>query len=93
MSDPTPWILQVISGATGGNLVGAMRGPASLGPFLNSMVGAASGAVLVQGLILGDAFGPVVAAMGGNHSLAGAVAATIGGMAVPLGASFFQRGS
>ena len=93
MSDPTPWILQAISGATGGNLVGSLRGSASLGPLLNTMLGAAGGAVLVQGLILGDAFRPVVAAMGGNDSLAGAVVATIGGMIIPLGASFFQRGS
>lgn len=88
-----PWIIQGAAGAIGGNIIGAMRGSSSLGPLVNTILGAAGGVGAAYGVQAGG-FGPQLTAMvGDNQNIADGVAGAVGGLLLPLIASFFKRGS
>lgn len=93
MEQYLPLIIQAVAGAVGGNVVGALRRSNSFGPLLNSVLGALGGVGAAQGLQAGGLMEQVVALVGGNANVAGGVSGLVGGLVLPLIASFFKRGS
>jgi hypothetical protein len=88
-----PLIIQAVAGAVGGNVVGALRRSNSFGPLINTVLGAIGGIGAAQGLEAGGLMEQVVAMLGGNANVAGGVSGLVGGLVLPLIASFFKRGS
>ncbi len=74
-------LINLLSGGVGGNLFGALMKSRSLGPALNTILGALGG--LAGGQLAGGALGGTT---GGNI-----VASAIGGIVLPLIASFFKK--
>lgn len=88
-----PWVIQAAAGAVGGNVIGAIRGASSLGPLMNTILGAAGGAGAAYAVSAGGYTDRLVALLGNNPNVADGVAGLAGGLALPLAASFFKRGS
>ncbi|MBL8558254.1 MAG: hypothetical protein JNM47_06000 [Hyphomonadaceae bacterium] len=93
MEEYLPWIIQAVAGAVGGNAIGALRRNNSFGPLINSLLGALGGIGAAQGLQAGGMMEQVLALVGGNANVADGAAGLVGGLVLPLIASFFKRGS
>ena len=79
--DVTTLLINLLSGGVGGNLFGALMKNRSMGPMLNTILGA------LGGLAGGQA---ASSAMGDN--MGGTIAASaVGGIVLPLIASFFKK--
>jgi uncharacterized membrane protein YeaQ/YmgE (transglycosylase-associated protein family) len=81
------WIVSLIAGGAGGNIVGALLKNRNLGPMLNTVLGLVGGGL--GGKILLPAIGSLV---GGTDSLAGTggLAALVGAV-LPLIVSFLKK--
>ena len=88
-----PWIIQAAAGAIGGNVIGALRGNSSLGPLLNTVLGAVGGVGAAYGLQAGGCTEQIMGMLGNNANIANGVEGAVGGLVLPLIASFFKRGS
>lgn len=88
-----PWIIQAAAGAIGGNAIGALRGSSSLGPLLNTLLGAVGGVGAAYGAEAGGFGAQLMDMLGHNANVANGVEGAIGGLVLPLVASFFKRGS
>lgn len=88
-----PWIIQAAAGAIGGNIIGAVRGNSSLGPLMNTILGGAGGVGAAYGLQAGGLLEQIVSMLGNNPNIANGAAGAIGGLVLPLIASFFKRGN
>ena len=77
--DMTALIIQLISGAVGGNAAGLLNKAKSLGPLLNTILGAVGGAG--GGALLG---GPLAGMMGGNAMAGNVTASAVVGLLLPL---------
>mgnify|MGYP001202729792 FL=1 len=93
MEQYLPLIIQAVAGAVGGNVVGALRRNNSFGPLINSLLGAIGGVGAAQGLEVGGFMDQVLALVGGNANVASGLSGLLGGLVLPLVASFFKRGS
>ena len=93
MEQYLPLIIQAVAGAAGGNVAGFIRRSNSFGPLINSLLGAVGGVGAAQGLQAGGLMEQIVALVGGNANVAGGVSGLVGGLVLPLVASFFKRGS
>jgi uncharacterized membrane protein YeaQ/YmgE (transglycosylase-associated protein family) len=79
--DLTTLLMQLASGAVGGNLGGMLNKAKSLGPLLNTVLGAIGG--LGGGMLLGPSLSGMMGATGGNitaSALVGLLLPLIGGM-------------
>lgn len=88
-----PWIIQAAAGAIGGNVIGALRGASSLGPLMNTILGAAGGVGAAYGVQAGGFSGQLTGLLGNNPTVVDGVSGLVGGLVLPLVASFFKRGS
>lgn len=88
-----PWIIQGAAGAVGGNVIGALRGASSLGPLANTVVGALGGLAAAYGVEAADYGDQLTALVSNNPNIADGVSGVVGGLLLPLIASFFKRGS
>ncbi len=77
--DMTALIIQLISGAVGGNAAGLLNKAKSLGPLLNTILGAVGG--VGGGALLG---GPLAGMMGGNAMAGNVTASAVVGLLLPL---------
>ncbi len=86
--DPTSLLIQAISGAVGGNIVGLLNKARSYGPLISTVLG------LLGGVGGGQALGPMLTGMLGGNATAGTVTASaIGGILFPLIAGLFKKPS
>ena len=83
--DLTTLLVQVISGAVGGNVAGVLNKAKSLGPLVNTILGALGG---VGG---GQLLGQVVTNMLGNATAGNVSSSAIVGILLPLIVSFFKK--
>jgi len=83
------WIVSLIAGSAGGNVVGALLKNKSLGPMLNTVLGIAGGAI--GGQVLGnvEAIKNIVSSLGATGSNAG-LSAVVGAL-LPLIVSFLKK--
>jgi len=84
--DLTNLLIQALSGAVGGNLGGLLNKAKSLGPLLNSVLGAVGG--VGGGQVLG---GPLTDLLGGNATVGYGAASALVGLLLPLIASYFKK--
>ncbi len=84
--DLTSILIQLVAGGAGGNLAGLLNKARSMGPLLNTILGAAGG--FGGGQVLG---GPLTNAVGGNAMVGQVLSSLIGGILIPLIASFFKK--
>ena len=84
--DLTNLLIQALSGAVGGNLGGLLNKAKSLGPLLNSVLGAVGG--IGGGQVLG---GPLTDLLGGNATVGNGAASAVVGLLLPLIASYFKQ--
>ena len=77
-----PWLISLVSGGAGGNIVGALLKDKSLGPVLNSILGAAGGAIGGQllPLILSELQGGGYGQNAGLSAIVGALLPLIVGL-------------
>lgn len=78
-------LIQVISGAVGGNLGGFLNKAKSLGPLMNTVLGAVGGVGGGQ-LLGGQLAGPL-----GNATAGNATASAVVGLVLPLVAGFLKK--
>lgn len=90
MEQILPYIIQAISGLVGGNIAGLLNKAKSLGPLLNSILGAVGGIGAAQGA---QAAGLLQAIGLGNLGGTGADIGlgAIGGLVLPLLGSLFNK--
>ena len=85
------WLISLIAGSAGGNIVGALLKNRSLGPMLNTVLGLAGGSVgkLLPSLVptIGSLIG---GAEPGNYAGFGGLSAIIGAL-LPLIVSFLKK--
>lgn len=84
--DFTSLIVQAVSGAVGGNLGGLLNKAKSLGPLLNTILGAVGG--VGGGQVLG---GSLTDLLGGNAMAGNATASALVGLLLPLIAGFLKK--
>jgi hypothetical protein len=93
MESLLPLIIQAVAGLVGGNIAGLLNKARSLGPLLNSVLGAVGGVAGAQGAqaagIL-DQLG-LAGATGGQALAAQGGVAAIAGLILPLIGSFFKK--
>jgi len=77
------YLINILSGGVGGNLFGALMKNRSMGPALNTILGALGG--LAGGQLGGNALG--------GSTGANIAASAIGGIVLPLIGSFFKKKS
>ena len=84
------WIVSLIAGGAGGNIVGALLKNRNLGPMLNTVLGLVGGGV--GGKILPMLVPALGALVGGTDSLAGTggLSAIVGAL-LPLIVSFLKK--
>ncbi len=88
MEQLLPIIIQAISGLVGGNIAGLINKAKSLGPLLNSILGAVGGVGAAQGA---QAAGILEAiGLGGGGTGASVGLGAIGGLILPLLGSLFK---
>lgn len=97
MADLTPlmpYLIHALAGAVGGNIIGALRRTSSVGPWLNTLLGAGGGLAAIWGVGQApDINAQILALMGGQASLSQAALGLIGGLIPPLAASLFRKPS
>lgn len=84
--DLTALLIQAVSGAVGGNLGGLLNKAKSLGPLLNTILGAVGG--VGGGQVLG---GSLTDLLGGNAMAGNASASALVGLLLPLIAGFLKK--
>jgi uncharacterized membrane protein YeaQ/YmgE (transglycosylase-associated protein family) len=84
------WIVSLIAGSAGGNIVGALLKNNNLGPMLNTVLGAVGGGV--GGKLLPMLVPAIGSLIGGTDSLAGTggLSALVGAL-LPLIVSFLKK--
>jgi len=84
------WIVSLIAGSAGGNVVGALLKNRSLGPVINSVLGLVGGGL--GGKVLPMLVPALSGLVGGGESLAGTggLSLVVGGL-LPLVASFIKK--
>ena len=82
--DLTSLLIQLVSGAVGGNVAGALNKAKSLGPLINTILGALGG--LGGGQLAGGALGGGTAIEVGSSAVVGALLPLIVGMLKKKGA-------
>ena len=84
------WIVSLIAGSAGGNIVGALLKNRNLGPVFNSVLGLVGGAV--GGQILPSLIPAIGSLVGGNTNLVGTggLSALVGAL-LPLIVSFLKK--
>jgi uncharacterized membrane protein YeaQ/YmgE (transglycosylase-associated protein family) len=93
MLDPQiiSWIVSLIAGSAGGNVVGALLKNRNLGPMLNTVLGLVGGGL---GQLLPGLIGPLGALIGGtdssNYAGFGGLSAIVGAL-LPLIVSFLKK--
>ena len=85
LMDITTILIQALSGLVGGNVAGLLNKAKSLGPTLNSILGAVGG--VAGGQLLGGQVGGLL----GNGTAGTAGASAIMGLLVPLIGGFFKK--
>jgi len=83
--DLTSLLIQLVSGAVGGNVGGLLAKAKSLGPLLNTILGAVGG--LGGGQLLGDS----AASMLGNATAGNVGASALIGLVLPLLGGMFKK--
>lgn len=71
-------VIQAVSGALGGNVAGVLNKAKSLGPMMNTILGA------VGGIGGGQALGGTLAGMLGNATAGNITASALAGLVLPL---------
>jgi uncharacterized membrane protein YeaQ/YmgE (transglycosylase-associated protein family) len=85
------WLISLIAGGAGGNIVGALLKNRSLGPMLNTILGVVGGGVGGKLLpMLVPALGSLVGGTGGNLLGTGGLSALVGAL-LPLIISFLKK--
>jgi uncharacterized membrane protein YeaQ/YmgE (transglycosylase-associated protein family) len=87
--DITSLLIQLVAGGAGGNLAGLLNKARSLGPLLNTILGAVGG--FGGGQVLGGAGGALTNALGGNAMAGTALSSAVGGILIPLIAGFLKK--
>lgn len=84
------WVVSLIAGSAGGNIVGALLKNRNLGPMLNTVLGLVGGGV--GGKILPMLVPAIGALVGGSDNLAGTggLSAIVGAL-LPLIVSFLKK--
>jgi hypothetical protein len=84
------WIVSLIAGSAGGNVVGALLKNRNLGPMLNTVLGAAGGGI--GGKILPMLVPAIGSLVGGSDNLVGTggLSAIVGAL-LPLIVSFLKK--
>ena len=83
--DVTSILIQLVSGAVGGNVGGLLNKAKSLGPLLNTILGA------VGGIGGGQLLGGQVADLIGNGTVGNVGASAIVGLVLPLIGGMFKK--
>jgi len=83
--DLTTLLIQLVSGAVGGNVAGVLNKAKSLGPMVNSILGAVGG---VGG---GQLLGNVLTSVLGNATAGNVGSSALVGLLLPLIVSFFKK--
>jgi hypothetical protein len=83
--DLTGLLVQAVSGAVGGNVSGAVNKPGSLGPLVNTVLGAIGG--IGGGQVLGGSLANVL----GNATAGNISASAIVGLLLPLLVGLFKK--
>jgi uncharacterized membrane protein YeaQ/YmgE (transglycosylase-associated protein family) len=78
-------LIQLVSGAVGGNVAGLLNKARSLGPLVNTVLGAIGG--VGGGQLLGGSLGSML----GGGTVGNVGTSAIVGLALPLIASFFKK--
>lgn len=78
-------LIQLVSGAVGGNVAGLLNKARSLGPLINTVLGAIGG--VGGGQLLGDSLGGLL----GGGTVGNVATSGIVGLALPLIASLFKK--
>lgn len=78
-------LIQLVSGAVGGNVAGLLNKARSLGPLINTVLGAIGG--VGGGQLLGGSLGGLL----GGGTVGNVVTSGIVGLALPLIAGFFKK--
>jgi uncharacterized membrane protein YeaQ/YmgE (transglycosylase-associated protein family) len=85
------WLISLIAGGAGGNIVGALLKNRSLGPVLNTVLGLVGGGVGGKLLpMLVPAIGSLVGGTDGNPIGTGGLSALVGAL-LPLIVSFLKK--
>ncbi|MFM7108617.1 MAG: hypothetical protein ACKOZU_08480 [Planctomycetaceae bacterium] len=84
------WIVSLVAGSAGGNIVGTLLKDKNLGPMLNTVLGAGGGAL--GGKILPMLVPAIAQMVGGGESLVGTggLSAVVGAL-LPLIVSFIKK--
>lgn len=93
MENLLPYIIQAVAGLVGGNIAGLLNKARSLGPLLNSVLGAVGGVAGAQGAQAAGLLEQLgMAGATGNQAMAaqGGIAA-IAGLILPLIGSLFKK--
>jgi hypothetical protein len=93
MEHVLPYLIQAAAGAVGGNLIGALRRDSSVGPSLNTLMGAAGGLAATSGLVAAGYFEAVTSVFAHESGLTQTATGLVGGMLPALLASLFKRGN
>ena len=82
------WLICLVAGSAGGNIVGALLKNRSLGPVLNSILGLVGGGI--GGQLLPSLLPALAGALGGGNVANGGLSAIIGAL-LPLIVSFLKK--
>jgi uncharacterized membrane protein YeaQ/YmgE (transglycosylase-associated protein family) len=77
-------LIQLVAGGAGGNVAGMLNKTRSLGPMLNTILGAVGG--VGGSAALGSTLGGLI----GNPMVANALASLVGGILIPLIGSYLK---
>jgi uncharacterized membrane protein YeaQ/YmgE (transglycosylase-associated protein family) len=83
------WLISLIAGSAGGNIVGALLKNRSLGPMLNSVLGLVGGGI--GGQLLPQLVPQLAGLLGGNANLTNGGLSAIIGALLPLIVSFLRK--
>ncbi len=93
MESLLPIIIQAVAGLVGGNIAGALNKLRSLGPLMNSVLGAIGGVAGAQGAQAAGLFEQLglAGATGGTAMAAQGGIAAVAGLILPLIGSFLKK--